>query len=156
MKGKMMVDLREYEAKTLGALKKLGGKASVEQIVHKTGLPDAAVMRSAMTLQEKRLIQSSEKKQTLARLTDEGEEYAKSGLPEMRLMATLQKLGGKAALGEVIGRSGLSGQFVPIALGWGQRKKWAILDSKTKILQMSERLEEENDEKLLRLLGKNT
>ncbi len=62
-----MVDLREYEAKTVGALKKLSGKASVEQIVQETGLPDATVMRSAMTLQEKRLIQSSEKRQTLAK-----------------------------------------------------------------------------------------
>src|SRR4030042_4709127 len=155
MKGKVMVDLREHEGKTLAALKKLGGKASVDQLVRETGLPDAAVMRSVLTLQEKGLIQSNEKRQTLARLTDEGEEYAKSGLPEMRLMATLQKLGGKAALGEVIGRSGLSGQFVPIALGWVQRKKWAVLDSKTKILQMSEKLKEENDEKLLKLLDQN-
>ena len=150
-----MVDLREYEAKTLGALKKLGGKASVEQIVHETELQDAAVMRSALTLQEKKLIQSSEKRQTLAKLTEEGREYTKIGLPEKRLITVLQELGGKASLGEVIGRSGLSGQFVPIALGWVQRKKWAVLDSKTKILQMSEKLEEESDEKLLKLLGQN-
>ena len=156
MKGKVMADLREHEAKTLRALKKLGGKASVEQIIQETGLPDAAVMRSTLTLQEKKLIQSSEKRQTLVKLTDEGKEYAKSGLPEKRLMTVLQELGGKASLGEVISRSGLSGQFIPIALGWVQRKKWAVLDSKTKILQMSERLEEENDEKLLKLLGKNT
>jgi hypothetical protein len=42
MKGKVMADLREHEAKTLRALKKLGGKASVEQIIQETGLPDAA------------------------------------------------------------------------------------------------------------------
>ena len=147
-----MVDLREHEGKTLAALKKLGGKASVDQLMRETGSPDAAVMRSVLTLQEKGLIQSNEKKQTLAKLTDEGEEYAKSGLPERRLMAILQKLGGKATLGEVIGKSGLSGQFVPIALGWVQRKKWAVLDSKTKTLHISEKLEEENDEKLLKLL----
>src|SRR4030066_1709056 len=77
-------DLREHEGKTLAALKKLGGKASVDQLMRETGSPDAAVMRSVLTLQEKGLIQSNEKKQTLAKLTDEGEEYAKSGLPERR------------------------------------------------------------------------
>lgn len=153
MKGKVMADLREHEAKTLRALKKLGGKASVEQIVQETGLPDAAVMRSTLTLQEKKLIQSSEKRQTLAKLAAEGEAYTKSGLPERRLMVALKKLGGEAALGEVVGNSGLSGQFVPIALGWVQRKKWAVLDSKTKILHISEKVEEESDEKLLKLLG---
>ena len=45
-------------------------------------------------------------------------------------------------------------QFVPIALGWIQKKKWAILNTKTNTLQTLQKPEEGNDEKLLKLLGK--
>jgi phenylalanyl-tRNA synthetase alpha chain len=148
-----MVELREHERKMLITLQKLGGKASVEQLIEASGLPDAAVMRAALTLQEKKIIQTTEKKQTLAKLTREGGNYAKNELPERRLIAALKKLGGKASLGEVTGKAGLEKQFVPIALGWVQRKKWAVLDSERKNLQIQEKLEEGNDEKLLKLLS---
>ena len=61
-------------------------------------------------------------------------------------------MNGKGLLGEVVRKAGLEQQLVPIALGWVQRKRWAKLDSKTKILEMQESAEG-SDEKLLRLLG---
>jgi phenylalanyl-tRNA synthetase alpha chain len=148
-----MVELREYERKTLVALNKLGGKASAQQLIQATGLPDAAVARAVLTLKEKQMVQTSERKQTLAKLTEEGVSYARSGLPERRMMVALEKLGGKASLDEVISKAGLEKQFVPIALGWVQRKKWALLDSKTKSLQL-QKVEEGKDEELLKFLGK--
>lgn len=148
-----MVELREYEQKTLSTLNKLGGKATVDQIVSESGLSDATIMRAVLALQEKKLVQVAEKKQTIAKLNDEGRTYAKKGLPERRMIKALEELGGKTSLGKVVGKAGLEGQFVPIALGWIQRKKWAILDPKTKTLHIAEKLSEESDEKLLRLLG---
>jgi phenylalanyl-tRNA synthetase alpha chain len=150
-----MVDLREHEGKTLSALKKLGGKASSQQIVNESKLSDSAVMRAAVTLQERKLVRIIEDKQTVAVLNEEGKSYAKRGLPERRTIDALKKLGGEAALGRVVERAGLDGQFVPIALGWIQRKKWATLDSKTKTLRASEKIGEGNDERLLKLLAEN-
>jgi hypothetical protein len=43
-------------------------------------------------------------------------------------------LDGKATLTEAAEKSGLEKQFVQIALGWTQRKKWLTYDSKTNTL----------------------
>lgn len=138
----------------LSAIKSIGGRATVDQLVIATDLSDAAAMRAILALVEKRLVTMSERKESLARLTEEGKAYAKHGLPERRLVEVLRKLGGKGSLGKVVGEVGLEGQFVPIALGWVQRKKWARLDSKTKILEVCGEPGEGNDERLLGLLGR--
>jgi phenylalanyl-tRNA synthetase alpha chain len=152
MRGNAMIGLREYEHKALSAIKSLEGRATVDQLTAETGLSNAAVMRAVLALQEKKLVCTQEKKQLVARLSEEGKTYAKSGLPERRVIDTLRKLNGKGLLGEVVRKAGLEQQLVPIALGWVQRKRWAKLDSKTKILEMQESAEG-SDEKLLRLLG---
>jgi phenylalanyl-tRNA synthetase alpha chain len=152
-RGNAMIELREHEHKTLSALDRLGGKATVDQLTAEAGLSSAAVMRAVLALEEKKLLTAQEVKQSMARLTEEGRTYAKSGLPERRVIDTLKKLNGKGPLGEVVGKAGLEQQLVPIALGWIQRKKWAKLDSKTKILELQE-TSEGNDEKLLKFLGR--
>ncbi len=148
-----MVELREHERKTLSTLSRLGGKASVEQLTESTGLTSAAVMRGAMVLQERKLVKASESKQAVARLTEEGRMHARNGLPERRLIIALSKLGGKAPLKETVETANLEHQFIPIALGWIQRKNWATFDNKTKTLQIAEKLEEGIDEKLLKSLA---
>jgi phenylalanyl-tRNA synthetase alpha chain len=147
-----MVELRQHERKALSALAKLSGKAQIEPIMNKSGLSDSAVMRAALTLQEKKLVQISEKKQTVAKLTDEGKIYAKRGLPERQLIHALEKLNGRAPVGKAVETVGLEKKVLPIALGWIQRKKWANLDTETGNLQMLTKPEDGSDEKLIRLL----
>jgi phenylalanyl-tRNA synthetase alpha chain len=147
-----MVELREHEHKTLSALNRTGGKATTDQLIKATGLPDAAVMRSTLTLQEKQMVQISEQKQTTPTLTDEGRTYAKEGLPERRMANALNELNGKASLDEAASKADLEKQFISIALGWLQRKKWAAFDSKTNSLQVFGKPEEGTDEKVLELL----
>jgi phenylalanyl-tRNA synthetase alpha chain len=153
VKEKAMVELGENEHKTLLTIEKLGGKALVEQIMKESGLPDTTIVRAALTLQEKKIVEILEKKQTIVRLNDEGKLHAKRGLPERRLINALKKLGEKAPLEEAIEKAGLEKQFVPIALGWIQRKKWVILNTKTNTLQTLEKPKVGNDEKLLKFLG---
>jgi phenylalanyl-tRNA synthetase alpha chain len=148
-----MVDLRENERKMLSILQKLGGKASVEQLVSEQNLSDASIMRAVLALKEMKLLTINEKKQTIAKPNKEGKGYAEKGLPERLMIEALKRSSGKATIGTVAQKAGLEGQFIPIALGWTQKKKWAVLDSKTKTLQISERLTEGNDEKLLKILG---
>jgi phenylalanyl-tRNA synthetase alpha chain len=153
IRGKTVLTLRENEYRTLSAIKKLGGKASVEQLTDETGLPGATVMRAILTLQENEMLSMLEMKQSSARLTEEGRLYLKTGLPERRVIETLRKIGGRGQLAEVVKKAGLDSRFVPIALGWVQRKKWAKLDSKTKGLEIQESAEGD-DEKVLKLLGR--
>jgi phenylalanyl-tRNA synthetase alpha chain len=153
MKEKVMVELRENEYKTLLTIEKLGGKASIEQIMKESKLPAATIMRAVLTLQDKKLVEIGERKQTIVSLNDEGKLHAKKGLPERRLINTLKKLGEKERLRKVIKKTGLEKQFIPIALSWVQNKKWAILNTKKGTLQTLEKPEEGNDEKLLKFLG---
>ncbi len=150
-----MVELRENEHKTLRTIEKLGGKASVEDTVEKSGLSSATVMRSVSTLQRKRLAKVFEETRTVIRLNEEGKLHAEKGLPERRLTEALAKLGGKALLEETVEKAGLEKQFVPIALGWVHRKRWAVLDTRTDTLQMMGRPEVGEDEKLLKLLDED-
>jgi len=148
-----MIEFRENEYKTLLTIEKLGGKASVEQVINESRLPDATIMRAALTLQEKKLLRTLEKKQTIIELTDEGRLHAKKGLPERRLINALIKLSGKAPIEKTIEKAKLERRFVPIALGWLRRKNWAALNAKTTILQLLEKPQKQGaDEKLLKLL----
>jgi len=148
-----LVELREHEHRTLSVLARLGGKASVDKLVEK-GLPDAAVMRAVMVLQEKKLVKVGESKRTVVRLNAEGKTYAEQGLPERHLMVALEELGGNAILDKLIEKTGLDRQLVPIALGWIRRKKWANFESQTGRLRMTGDLEEGADEKLIAVLNK--
>jgi len=149
-----LVELREHEYRTLSVLAKLGGKASVDELVTKGGLPDAAVMRAVMVLQEKNLVGVGESKRTLVRLSVEGKTYAEDGLPERRLMVALKELGGSAVFDMVVEKAGVDRQLVPIALGWVRRKKWADFEAQTGRLRVTDDLEDGADEKLIALLKK--
>lgn len=147
-----MVELRENEIRILTALGKLGGKASVEQLMHEVELPDAAVMRAALILQENSLIKIHAKPETKLKLTPEGEIHAQKGLPERRLINAVIALGGKATLKDAAQEAELEESFIQIALGWTQRKKWATFDSKASMLQVLSTPKEGNDEKVLQIL----
>ncbi|HVP16128.1 MAG TPA: hypothetical protein VMT42_02040, partial [candidate division Zixibacteria bacterium] len=130
-----MVALREHEHQTLLTVGKIIGEASVERLMKESGLSDAAVMRAAITLQEKGLVRIHERKETVLKLNAEGKLHARKGLPERRLMNALENLGGKTSRRSAFERADLEKQFIPIALGWAQKKKWTTLDSKADVLQ---------------------
>lgn len=150
-----MVELRAQEQQILVALDNFQGKASVEQLMHESGYSDAAVMRSALTLQEKNLVTIHAEMQTVVKLTTEGENYAKQGLPERRLVNAVIAFDGKTILDKAAAKADLEKQFIQIALGWTQRKKWLTYDSKTNTLTAVFTPEEEADEKVLQRLAKS-
>ncbi len=150
-----MIELRAQERKILSATQQLGGKASVEQLIEECNLPDAAIMRNALTLQEKNLVTIHAQHQRLIKLTAEGEQYAQNGLPERRLIQAVAKSGGAAELPKAAAQAGLPSQFVQIALGWVIRKKWATYNSQTNTITLANKqIPEGSDEKLLKSLGK--
>jgi phenylalanyl-tRNA synthetase alpha chain len=148
-----MVDLRDHERRTLSTLNKFIGKATLERLMKESGLSDAAVMRAAITLQEKGFVKIHEQKETFLKLNSEGRLHARKGLPERRLIKALEELSGKASRQKAFEKAGLEKQFMPIALGWAQRKKWTALDTKTDALQAITKPAQGYDESLLQLLG---
>jgi phenylalanyl-tRNA synthetase alpha chain len=153
-----MVTLRTQESKILEALDQVGGKASVEQLINETKLSDAAVMRTALTLQQNKLVKIHAEPHIVIKLCDEGKIHAEKGLPERRLVKVLASLGGEANLDKAFAETGLESKFKQIALGWILRKNWAVYDSKTNTLAIADNflhqvaVPEGNDEKLLRHL----
>src|SRR4030042_5409143 len=134
-----MVELRLQEQQLLSALDKLIS-ASVEKLVDTCGFPDSAVMRSALTLQEKNLLTIQAATQNIIKLTAEGKSYAQSSLPERKLIQAVAELGGNADLRKAAQQAGLEQQFIQIAQGWVIRKKWAFYDSTTNTLTINDAL----------------
>ena len=148
-----MVELREQEQQVLVALEKLKDKASVDRLMREAKLSDAAVMRAALTLHEKGLVAIHAEMETVVKLTAEGETHAKNSLPERRLVNAVIALGGRTTLADAAVKAGLEKQFVQIALGWTQRKKWLTYDPRTNNLSATYEPQEETDEKLLNRLS---
>jgi phenylalanyl-tRNA synthetase alpha chain len=148
-----VVYLREHEQKTLLALKKLEGRGDIEKIIGVSGLAHAAVMRAVLTLKEKKLIRVHEQKQQIVKLNEEGKHHAERGLPERRLMDSLIKLGGEAPIEKAARDARLDRKFIPIALGWLQRKGWATIEREKRSLRALKRKPAQGtDERLLSLL----
>jgi phenylalanyl-tRNA synthetase alpha chain len=145
-----MSELRENEQKTVLTLEKLGGRSSVAQIIKTSGLAHAAVMRAALSLSAKKLLQIHEQKQTTIALSEEGKQHAEKGLPERRLIRALIKLGSEATVEETVNEAALERDFTTIASGWLHRKNWVTM--KGNMLKTSEEPPMEVDEKLLSLL----
>lgn len=153
-----MVELREAERKTLLAIQRLGGKASVEQVINETELSDAAIMRAALTLQEKKLVQIKETKQTIVKLNKEGKLYAENQLPERRILEMLYDKGGEAGITNISQEVDIPRNAIPLALGWLVQKNWATINKEknTIILRQYSRAQQPskgNDEKLLAFLA---
>jgi phenylalanyl-tRNA synthetase alpha chain len=145
-----MSELRENEQKTMLTLEKLGGRSSVAQIIKTSGLAHAAVMRAALSLSAKKLLQIHEQKQTTIALSEEGRQHAEKGLPERRLIRALIKLGSEATIEETVNEAALERDLTTIASGWLHRKNWVTM--KGNMLKTSEEPPMEVDEKLLSLL----
>jgi len=54
-------------------------------------------------------------------LTPEGQDYLEKGLPEDRLLGTLEKMGGQATLDQIVSNSDLDNKTAGIAIGWAKR-----------------------------------
>jgi phenylalanyl-tRNA synthetase alpha chain len=148
-----MVELRENETRILAAIDKHNGKATVEALIAETELPDSAVMRAALILQENNLVQIHSEVKTLLKLTDEGESYARNGLPERQLVNSVIHQGGTANLNDAVRETSIEPDLAKVALGWTQRKKWATYNPQKNTLSVTQSPEEQDDEKLLQTVS---
>ncbi len=135
-----MAELRTQEQQVLSALDSMGGTATVEQLIQACGIQDTAIMRNALTLQEKNFVAIRAKIQNIIKLTPEGENYSKGGLPERNLILATADLGGTADLQVAAKKANLAPEFIQIALGWIIRKKWATYTPQNNTLHITEAL----------------
>ncbi len=130
-----LIQIRENEAAVLKALQSSGGNCSFEELVTSTRQESAAATRALATLQEKQLVSVHETERILLKLTAEGSEYAKLGLPERRIVQAVLELGGEATLEQASRRAGIQPAMSSVALGWIKVTKWCeVTSAQQKIL----------------------
>ncbi|HID60470.1 MAG TPA: phenylalanine--tRNA ligase subunit alpha [Hadesarchaea archaeon] len=112
------------EKKTLIQLKELGGKTNIANLAKEAELDQATVMRVALALSERGLTKRVDKKVSNAVLLPEGQEYAREGLPERRMLVALASCGPET-IEEITSRAGLNEKQKNIALTWLKRMGWA-------------------------------
>jgi phenylalanyl-tRNA synthetase alpha chain len=94
--------------------------------------PPETVTGAAFELEDAGLVDVIEETEEEVELTEEGREYAEAGLPEVRLYEAALDAGADdepVSMGEVIGKSGLEGPQVDIALSNYARKGYGSIDS---------------------------
>ncbi|MFB6134463.1 MAG: phenylalanine--tRNA ligase subunit alpha [Halanaeroarchaeum sp.] len=107
---------------------------SIDELAAQLDEKPETVTGAAFALEEAGLAEVREETETDAELTAEGREYRDDGLPEVRLYETARELGADEApleLGEAIGRAGLEGPQVDIALSNYARKGYGDIDGGT-------------------------
>ncbi|APW97306.1 phenylalanyl--tRNA ligase subunit alpha [Halobiforma lacisalsi AJ5] len=105
---------------------------SVDALAEATALPPETVTGAAFELEAEGLVTVEERVDESIELTEEGQEYAADELPEVRLYEAALEAGAdedSVSMGQVIGRSGLEGNAVDIALSNYARKGYGVIDS---------------------------
>jgi phenylalanyl-tRNA synthetase alpha chain len=149
------VELRENDVKVLRTLRDSGGIASVEDLVKKTGLADAAVARASLTLSELDLVKEQTTKTTEVFCTEEGHDYLANGLPERRVATVVHDAGGKLSVNEAVQQAGLPLDFISIVTGWIARKDWGKIEKTNSgtILVVRKNPPKDDDEEALERIG---
>ena len=105
---------------------------TVDTLADATDLPPERVTGAVFALEEAGLVAVEEAVDETVALTEEGRTYAEATLPEVGLYETALEAGADetpAPMGQVIGRSGLEGPQVDIALSNYARKGYGSIDS---------------------------
>jgi phenylalanyl-tRNA synthetase alpha chain len=108
--------LSESDAKVLRAISE--GHSDPQTIAQKLNMKVEAVRASADALGEQGLVNVVKSVDEVFSLTDEGQQYAKEGLPERKLLE---------AIGPGKPMSELKDPSLKIGLGWLRKKGWAVI-----------------------------
>jgi len=149
---KIIEGLHPLERKVLPVL---SSTSRFEDIVSKTGLKHVEVMRALQWLENKGIIKIKKELKEMAVLDRNGEAYAKSGLPEKKVLRALSKE--NLALDDLAKKSGIKPEEVGISLGVLKKKAAISMDGKlVKLADPGRKLLEKEsfEEKLLAKLSK--
>ncbi|MFH1432255.1 MAG: phenylalanine--tRNA ligase subunit alpha [archaeon] len=121
----MTLNLQSHEAVLLKAVQD-GRERTLDELALLLKYDQSALVRASLTLQKEKLADMIEKETFIAKLTKEGEEALRSGLPERRLVQQIIKIGPEAKL-EFIKFDGKN-----VAIGYAKRKGYIDLDNTNK------------------------
>jgi phenylalanyl-tRNA synthetase alpha chain len=132
MLDKMINELHIYEKKLLKELSE-NEDLTPEEIAEKENMPVKAVTSAAGMLSSKDIIKVDKTSKDINSLSQEGKDYAINGLPEHRILKSLQKFAeeGKdeVTLEEIIEDSGVTKQQMNFSIGVLMRNRWVRMNN---------------------------
>jgi phenylalanyl-tRNA synthetase alpha chain len=133
----MSEQLTKGEKTVLGELLNLGQRVSASQLANNLNQGEERVISILNSLASRNLVQIHTREIVTHSLTDEGQEYAETGLPEVRLFNGVKNLGGKANFEDAVAQAGLNQKSKGIAMNWARRNGWLEIskDGGTTVLQ---------------------
>jgi len=120
----MSEQLTEGERTVLRELMNLGQRAPASQLANNLNQSEERVISILNSLASRDLVRIHTREIISHSLTDEGREYAESGLPEIRLFLGVKDLGGKASFDAAVSHSGLDPKTKGIAMNWARKNSW--------------------------------
>jgi phenylalanyl-tRNA synthetase alpha chain len=150
-----LTQLRENEQKTLLALQKFGGKATVEKITEASHLADAAIMKAALTLSNKGLARLLTHRRSIIKLTPEGNRYADKGLPERIISGSMYRQAGPIPISDILNLVDLPSGSIPMGIAWSTQKHWLTINKEKGTIAPAQKESPPlgDDERFLKLLG---
>jgi len=144
--------LHPLERKVLPYLTKY---SSISDLAEKTGLQEVEVMRALQWLENKGILKIKKELKEVGALDKNGEDYAKKGLPEKRVLSALAKE--EIQFKDIVGKAKIEKEEFNVCLG-ALKSKAAILIDKgvAKITEQGKKLlqKESFEEKLIAKLSK--
>jgi phenylalanyl-tRNA synthetase alpha chain len=119
------MNLSQIEASLLDALAKTKKGVPLRELVKTLRLDQASIFGASTSLSEKNLVTIHESEEKHVRLTEEGIECSKVGLPERIIIDYLIKKGGTGEFETLKSELPLTEEQATIALGWLRKKNWA-------------------------------
>ncbi|MFX1561549.1 MAG: hypothetical protein ACFFBL_13250, partial [Promethearchaeota archaeon] len=120
----MSEQLTEGERTVLRELLNLGQRVPASQIANNLSQGEERVISILNSLASRNLVRIHAREIVSHSLTNEGQEYAESGLPEIRLFGGVKELGGKASFDDAVSQSGLDLKTKGIAINWARKNGW--------------------------------
>lgn len=133
--------LKSYELEVLNFLAKEKRNVSVTEVAENLHLKEETVNSVAESLKAKHLVKIQSRTYEVAKLTREGEQYAKGKLPERKVLSLIK---GETKLRKLRNVKELTKKELKIALGWLKRKDLIEITQNT--LKKKTKAEEEFQE----------
>ncbi|MFW9807554.1 MAG: phenylalanine--tRNA ligase subunit alpha [Candidatus Thorarchaeota archaeon] len=116
--------MTEGERIVLSELMNLGQRVPASQLAGNLSQGEERVISILNSLASRNLVLIHTREVVSCSLTEEGKEYAETGLPEVLLFDGVKALGGKASFDEAVTHSGLDPKTKGIAMNWARKNGW--------------------------------
>ena len=133
----MSEQLTKGEKTILRELMNIGQRVPTSQLASNLGQAEERVISILNSLASRNLVEIISREIVSYEITEEGREYAGTGLPEVRLFDAVKSLGGVASFDDASAQSGIDNKTKGIAMNWARKNHWLQISKEDGITMLS-------------------